>query len=167
MLCGLLVHQGLLDVVPTFIVFYAADLVGDIGWYWIGRRWGHDFIARWGTYISITEAHVATVSKFFDRYHTPILLFSKVTMGLGFPGATLFTAGLTRISFGKYMALNALGQCIWTAVLLGIGYYLGNFYARVNGALGMLSTLALAAIILALLFGGARYVRNTLTEKTL
>jgi len=167
MICGFLAREGVLALVPSFLVFYSADLVGDIGWYWIGRRWGHRFIARFGRFISITEAHVAAVERIFARYHAPILLLSKVTMGLGFPGATLFTAGLSKIPFGRYLALNALGQIVWTALLLALGWYLGSFYERVSGALGIVSAFAIMLVIIALLFGFARFVRNELTERTL
>lgn len=165
MLCGFLVHLRLFDFWPLFAVFYAADLVGDIGWYWIGRRYGHGFIARYGRYISITEEHVATVTKVFHRYHNPILLVSKVTMGLGFPGAVLFTAGLSKIPFGRYMALNMIGQVVWTGFLMGIGYYLGHFYEQISGAIGLVSSLVIMAIILAALFGFARFVRAEITKK--
>ncbi len=165
LLCGFLVRLGTFEIVPLFIIFYLADLIGDIVWYWVGRRWGHSFIQRFGRFVSITEDHVATVKKIFHRYHTPILLVSKVTMGLGFPGAVLFTAGLARIPFFYYLMLNAIGQIVWTALLLAIGYYLGNLYTSVNGVFGLVSSLALLVIAAAAIFGFARYVRSTITEK--
>ncbi len=165
MICGFFIRTGELALAPTFIALAVGDLLGDALWYWIGRHYGHSFIRRFGRFFSITEESVATVHRIFDTYHTGILLFSKVTMGLGFPGATLFTAGMTRVPFNKFMILNALGQIVWTAALLAIGYYLGNVYERFDNALGIVSTGAIIAIVMLLLFGFARFVRSQITQR--
>lgn len=163
--CGFFVHTGALALFPTFLALAIGDLIGDALWYVLGRRYGHRFIARYGKFFSITEESVATVQRIFDTYHSSILLFSKLTMGLGFPGATLFTAGMTRIPFLKFMALNTLGQVLWTAALLSIGYYLGDVYVSLEGTFAIISTGGLMAVALLALFGFGRFVRATITKK--
>lgn len=164
MLCGILIHMGLLALAPTFILLYCVDLVGDTMWYWLGRLWGHSFIRRFGSYVSLTEDHVETVRKIFHKYHVGILFFSKLTMGLGFPGATLFTAGLSHIPYGKYMAINATGQLVWTSFLLSVGYFLGTYMERVNNVFGIVSTGAIIIIVLVLLIGFSKFVRARITR---
>lgn len=164
MICGFFARTGELAILPSFVALAIGDLLGDALWYWLGRHYGHRFIRSFGHYVSITEEAVSTVHRIFDKYHTSILFFSKLTMGLGFPGATLFTAGMTRVPFRKFMLLNTLGQIIWTAGLMAIGYYLGNFYVQFNNTLGLVSTIAVIAIIMALLFGFARYMRKRFTK---
>jgi len=165
MICGFFVSTGALILLPTFLALAVGDLMGDALWYWLGRTYGHSFITRFGTYVSITETNVATVERIFQRYHTSILLFSKLTMGLGFPGATLFTAGMTRIPFGKFMALNTAGQIIWTSGLLAVGYYLGDLYTSLDHVFGLVSTAAIMIIVVIALFGFGRFVRSRITQK--
>jgi membrane protein DedA with SNARE-associated domain len=167
MIAGFFIHTGQLALIPTFLVLVLGDLMGDTLWYWLGRHYGHSFVSKYGKYVSITEENIATIQRIFHRYHMPILLFSKLTMGLGFPGATLFTAGLSHVPFWRYMTLNAIGQVIWTGVLIAIGYYLGQLYLQFNNALGIVSAAGIMIIVFALLIGFGKYVRATLTQKTL
>lgn len=167
MVAGFFIHAGVLALIPSLLVLMLGDLIGDVLWYWLGRSYGHGFISRFGKYVSITEENISTVQRIFHRYHTPILLFSKLTMGLGFPGATLFTAGLAHVPFWRFMALNTVGQVVWTGLLIAIGYYLGQLYLQINGVLGVIATAAIIAIVFALLVGFGKYVRATLTKKTL
>ncbi|MDB5237955.1 MAG: alkaline phosphatase [Candidatus Kaiserbacteria bacterium] len=164
MVAGFFIRAGELSLIPVFITLAAGDLIGDTLWYWLGRSYGHRFVSRFGKYVSISEDNIATLQRVFQRYHTPILLFSKLTMGLGFPGATLFTAGLSRVPFWRYMALNTIGQVIWTAFLIAIGYYLGQLYQQFNNILGILSAMGIMLVIFALLVGFGKYVRSRLTE---
>src|SRR6266404_7261939 len=83
MICGILVHMGALALAPTFIILYSVDLAGDTMWYWLGRIWGYSFIRRFGTYISLTQERVEIARRIYRAYDVGILLFSKLTMGLG------------------------------------------------------------------------------------
>ena len=160
MICGVLVRLGQLNVVLTFLALATGDLIGDAMWYWLGRRYGYSFVSRFGKYFFVTVENIETVRKLFHVYHVRILLLSKVTMGIGFPAATLFTAGLSHIPFWKFMGLNALGQIVWTGLLLGIGFFLGNLYVNVNNIIGILSIAGMMGFILLALFGFGRYLGN-------
>ena len=165
MLCGILIHQGLLELVPTFALLYFVDLLGDAMWYWLGREWGLGFLSRFGRFVSITENQIEIMRKLFQKYHVSILLFSKITMGLGFPGAVLFTAGLSHIPFPRYMLLNATGQIVWTGFLVGVGYWLGHVVLeKANNLFGVISTGAIIIIVFLLLYGFSKYLRQRITE---
>ena len=110
------------------------ELVGDVGWYWVGYRYGERFIKRFGKYVSITDKHVEVVKKMFEKHHMKILTISKLTTGLGFAPIVLFTAGMSRVSFRKYIEVNVLWQFIWSILLLGIGYYFGNIYYQTSSS---------------------------------
>ena len=86
-------------------------------------------------------------------------------MGVGFPGATLFTAGLAHVPFWRFMQLNAMGQVVWTGMLIAIGYFLGNFYVKVNDIIGLISAFAIMLLVLVAFWGFGRYVRARLVKK--
>jgi len=164
MISGVLLRLGQLSIIPTFAALAVGDLLGDAMWYWLGRRYGYSFVSRFGKYFSVTREHVETVRELFHVYHVRILLVSKVTMGIGFPAATLFTAGLSHIPFWKFMGLNALGQIVWTGLLLGIGFFLGNLYMNVNNIIGILSIAGMMGFFLLALYGFGRYLGNRLKQ---
>lgn len=163
-LSGILLKLGYLDFIPAYAALMLGDLLGDTFWYWMGRLFGHGFIHRFGKYVSLTEEGVESVQRIFHRYTNRILLVSKLTMGLGFALVTLFTAGLSRIPFKKYIALNAVGQFFWTAFLLAVGYLFGQVYESVNGILAKASLLMVFVLAFVAILGFGKYVRGRMAS---
>ncbi len=164
MLSGVFIRLNMLDLVPAYFALMAGDLIGDICWYWIGRRWGQPFIQRFGKYMSITEEHVTTVKRFFHQYHNKILIISKLTTGFGFAPVVLFTAGFTSIPFRRYVLINAIGELFWTGALIGIGFFFTDLYVRVNNLLGRMVIFSGIVIIAIILFGLGKYIRSRIIK---
>lgn len=160
MLCGLLVRLGDISLIPVYAALMVGDLIGDIFWYYVGYFWGHRFIKRFGKFFSVTEEGVATVSAVFHTYKNYILLISKITMGFGFALVTLITAGIVKIPFKKYLALNVVGQLVWTGILLCIGYFIGHAYTIVDSIFAKASLIALFIIIFMVFIGYGKYMRK-------
>lgn len=165
MVCGLLIKLGVMPFLFVYLALMLGDLIGDVFWYSLGRHFGYSFIRRFGKYFSVTEERVESVKTIFHKYHNPILLISKITMGFGFALVTLITAGIVRIPFGKYMALNFLGQFIWTGILMSIGYFLGHFYLSFDNVFSKMSTLALIILIFVVLVSYGNFIKNRLIQK--
>lgn len=164
MFCGVLVKLGNAPFIPVYLALMAGDLIGDTFWYWVGHQFGHRFVRRFGRYFSIHEANVNSVEKIFHKYHSRILIISKITMGLGFALVTLITAGMVKIPFKKYFALNFIGQFVWTGFLLFIGYMFGNLYLSVNGFLGKMSLFALFVVAFFALMGYGKFIKNKMSR---
>ena len=158
--CGLLLRFGVIAIIPTYIALMLGDLVGDALWYWIGHRFGHAFIARFGHYFHVTEADVEKVKGIFHRYTSAIIFVSKISMGLGFALVTLITAGISRIPFGRYIALNAMGQFIWTAILLVLGFFLGHLYVTFDNIFARVSIVAGAVVLGVAVLQYGRFVKS-------
>ena len=165
MISGLLVKTGQLDFVPTYILLMTGDLTGDMGWYGVGYLWGMPFVRKFGKFFNVTEENVEKVRSIFHRYNATIIFLSKITMGLGFALANLITAGLSKIPFKRFVFWNALGGLLWTAGLMAIGFSLGNFYLKLNGIFGLMSTFASFVIVFIILMNMAKYVRNKVMNK--
>lgn len=160
MLSGVLARLGYFDPFVVYGVLVVTAVSGDIFWYWIGYRWGMPFMTRFGRFVSITPRHVAGVKNIFAKYHASILLISKLTNGVGFALVTLFTAGLTRVPLGRFILFNIIGESIWSAMIIAIGYFLGNIYITVNNALGKAFIVVAVIMLAALIFGVANYMHK-------
>jgi len=157
LILGGLLSAGYFSFIPLYFSLMFGDLLGDIVWYYLGFQYGHRFVNRFGKYFDITEKHIEKVKEKFHQHKNPILFLSKITNGFGFAIVVLFTAGLTRIPFPRYMSLNVLGQTIWSGLLIGVGYFFGNLYVRISTITGKLLLISVAIIIIILI---ARFVRN-------
>ena len=164
MICGLLIRLGDFHFIPIYFALMIGDLIGDTFWYIIGYRFAGPFLSRFGEYFSITEEGVAAVEKIFHKHQDWILLLSKVTMGLGFALVTLVTAGIVKIPFRRYIAMNVIGQFVWTGIIISIGYGLGNAYVGVSSVLAKISILAMIVVAFAILLGFSKYVRSRIVK---
>lgn len=164
-ICGLLIRLDVLNFWYAYFFLMLGDLIGDVLWYWAGYHWGKKLILKFGKYFSITEESIEIVKKLYHRYHFSILVASKLTMGLGFPGAVLATAGIVRISFRKFMLYNLIGQFVWTGGLIAIGYFVGEAYITINGGLEIFSLIAVILLAIVALFGFGKYVRKRVLKK--
>lgn len=157
---GVLLRLEVIDLAPTVLALAVGELGGDIFWYWLGRRYGEPSVRRFGRYFGITRSSVAYAKELFANHHDIIIFSSKITSGLGFGSVIMFTAGLSRVPFRRYMMLNIAGQFVWTAGLLSIGYFLGHISLRVGSVFEKLALFALVIIILVSLIGFGRYLRD-------
>jgi membrane protein DedA with SNARE-associated domain len=157
---GVLIRLGYFEFAPIYIAVMLGDALGDTAWYWIGRKYGHSFVRRFGKYVSITEARIHQVTLLFRKYSTRILIISKITNGFGLSVATLVTAGMSRIPFIQYLGFNLIGQFVWSGMLIAVGYYFSHLYVEIDGALGKASVIGLLLLLIALVVGFHNYIKN-------
>jgi len=160
MIAGLLARLGVMELWVVYVVLVSVALAGDVAWYWVGYHWGEKFVSRFGRFFAVTPAHVVSAKYIFHRYHAPILLVSKITNGFGLAIVTLFTAGLTKIPFGRYMLFNTVGELIWAATIVAIGYFFGEAYIRVNDMFGRATLTALFVVFVLAMIGFGVYARG-------
>jgi membrane protein DedA with SNARE-associated domain len=159
---GGLLFAGYFSLIPLYVSLMLGDLIGDVVWYYLGFRYGHGFATRFGKRFNITEDHITKASDLFHQYKNPVLFLSKISNGLGFAIVVLFTAGLSKIPFWRYVFINVLGQLIWSGVLLAIGFYFGNLYVQITSVAGKIFLVAAGLVIIVLIFRYIKYLGKKL-----
>ncbi|MBI3573621.1 DedA family protein [Candidatus Kaiserbacteria bacterium] len=157
---GFLLHEGLLDLVPIFLVLSLGELTWDACWYAVGYSYADRFIERFGRFFSFTPEMFEQAKKIFDRYHGITLFMNKLFMGLGMGIAVLVTGGATKMSFWKYMLFNALGEVIWVSGMLYIGYFYAGLYGSIANSLKLAFLIGTISAFAVLVFGGSKYLRK-------
>lgn len=161
---GFLLKLGYFSVFPVYAAVLLGDLAGDMAWYAAGYFGGHIFIRRFGSYFGLTEEVATKLAARFRKHERNILLISKLTMGFGFAVATLFTAGMSKVPFRKFVWLNFLGGLIWTAGLMSLGYVFGNIYQRVSEDLRIVSIVCFVTVLVGALFAFRRAMKNRASQ---
>ncbi len=127
---GFLVMTGQLEFLPVFLLLLAGEIVGDVFYYCIGRYGGRKFVQRWGKYVGLNAARLASVEDHFRKYPTKTLLFGK-TQSWG--SLILVAAGISQMPLTLYAWVNLAASIPKTLLFMGLGYYFG----RVFGALAL------------------------------
>lgn len=160
MVCGFLLKLGYFSLVPLYLILMLGDLVGDVWWYFVGYFFGDRFVKRFGKFFSITEEQVTIAKGLFRRYHDPIVLGSKLTMGFGLAIVTLVSAGISKVPFGRYMTLNIIGQFFWTGFLLTLGYLFGHLYSAIDDIFGRIFIISTFLVVFLCVIGFGKYVKS-------
>ena len=160
LILGVVLRLGFLYFWPIYIALMVGDLVGDVIWYYVGRRYGHSFISKHGHRFNITEAGVERLTRLFHKHKHVVLFLSKISNGMGFALVTLMTAGMVKIPFGRYIIVNAVGQLVWTGFLIGTGFFFSSLYITVDNVLGKISITAVIVILLFLAYRYYKYLKN-------
>ena len=161
---GILYRWGYFPFLPLYISLMAGDLLGDVVWYMLGNKAGRAFAAKFGKYFGITEPGIARFEELFHSHKDAILIGSKLTTGFGFATAVLFTAGLVKVPFRRYITINVLGQFVWTGLLIFLGYTFANLYSTFNNIFARSTLIAFVVIIIFFGFRFARYMRKRFLE---
>jgi membrane protein DedA with SNARE-associated domain len=157
---GFLLRSELFDLLPLFLALALGDLVGDTVWYWIGRRFAGPVLEKHGRFLTLTPEMYEKIKAKFHRHHSLILFTSKLTMGFGMALAMLMTAGASKIPFRSYIFWNALGEIIYLAALLSLGYFLGNLYGAIEKGFKTFFVITSTAMLLGGLYLFSNYLRK-------
>ena len=120
MLAGLFAGLGLFNPLLAYAVIVLADLVSDIGYYFVGRSGMHFYSKKTSSDLKNTELLQEKI-----RYHQKkIIILGKWTHVFGLP--LLFAAGASRIPFWRFVAFDGIATVPKSFVFLAIGYYMGQ-----------------------------------------
>jgi membrane protein DedA with SNARE-associated domain len=134
---------GRLNIVVVAVVAFAAAVLGDNIGYAIGRFGGSRAVARWGRYVGLTLARVEKATMFFGRHGGKIIVVARFVEGLR--QANGIVAGISRLSFFRFVSFNALGAALWVTLWCCVGYFAGNHIVTIYDDFSRYSLYLLAA----------------------
>ncbi len=121
MVAGALVAAGQLNGLAACFLLVAADLVGDAGYYGLGRFGNAPLLAAISKRLSLTHERFAALERRFHDNDWKLLMIGK-TQALG--SIILYFAGASRMSFWRYMVLNLIGTTPKVVLFELVGYFL-------------------------------------------
>jgi membrane protein DedA with SNARE-associated domain len=147
LLAGYAAHRGYLDFADVLGVAILGAVLGDQGWFLLGRRSGNRLIARrpW------LDGKVRRALRLIERHPVKILLAMRFAWGLRI--ALPLAVGMSRVPWRRFLLLNLLSALLWAPLVAGAGYLFGALLARHVVGLhrvehwGMLAVVMLAFII--------------------
>ncbi|MDL0088675.1 DedA family protein [Campylobacter gastrosuis] len=121
---GYLASRGEMSLVLAFLCGVAGSLAGALFNYYLCYFFGRGLIERYGKFVGINEVKMAKFEAFFNK-HGEISTFNCRLI----PGIRQYIslpAGLSKMNVFRFSLFTTLGAGIWVAILLGVGYFLGQ-----------------------------------------
>jgi membrane-associated protein len=129
LVAALLASLGFFSLPIVFMLSIVGDLLGDVLWYGIGRKWGQSFMVQYGRFVGISQELINRVQKFFDRYGGRAVFGAKSTTGLCL--ATFIVAGAAGMPLRVFLVNAFMGGVVWTSILVALGYFFGTLYLQI------------------------------------
>ena len=149
---GALAGAGKMNLALAVVLGVTACLLGDLLWYYLGRRRGAQVLTVLCRISLEPDSCVRRTEDFFARHGMRSLVLAKFIPGLS--TVTPALAGLFGVSVERFLLYNGFGAFLWTAAFVVPGYLFSNQLeqvaaeaARLGSSLAVLVAGALALYI--------------------
>ncbi len=144
---GYLIAQGKWNAAIVFLAAIGGTMTGSLLNYWIARSFGRYVLERYAKWFFMTPEKLAHMDSFFLK-HGPVSIFLG-RLVFGVRHFISFPAGLAKMDVRKFCLYTVAGSGIWTALLLALGYAIGNHKDQVMHMMPELKigTLAVVGVI--------------------
>jgi membrane protein DedA with SNARE-associated domain len=123
---GFLVVSGSFHFWPVVLIATAANYIGSVVLYGIGRSGGRWILERYGKYVLIRKHDIEAGDRWFTRHGV-----SAVFWGRLIPVVRTFIslpAGVNRMNFKKFSFFTVLGALPWNFTLVYLGVKTGQHW---------------------------------------
>jgi membrane protein DedA with SNARE-associated domain len=143
--------KGNLSILGVISVAAAGAIIGDNIGYWLGREGGRRLLYRYALLRRFAGRVLPAGERFFARHGGKAVFLARFFGGLRVTGAWM--AGITRMTWWRFLFWNAAGGIVWATGVGLIAFYAGKaaadalarygVYAAIAGALAVVVVIAL------------------------
>lgn len=136
-----------LEIVLVWAVAALAAIIGDNIGYALGRFGGYELLRRHGSKIRVDAAKLKVGKLVFDRHGAKVVFFGRFVSILRTYAA--FLAGVNQMEYPRFLAFNAAGGIVWSAIYAFGFYFAGSTLRRLRSSFDIAIGAAAAIIVIA------------------
>ena len=134
---GFATSRGDFNLILVILAGTLGASLGALPLYYLGRVFDEErlvaFAEKYAKYMLVKPDDITSANDWFDKHGKTAVFFGRMVPGVR--SLISIPAGMNNMPLLPFLALTALGSSIWTAVLTLAGYYLGQNYEIIEGAL--------------------------------
>jgi len=144
-IAGAFAASGQLALAAIFGVTLTASLLGDLPWYFAGRRYGYRIMRTLCRIALEPDSCVKQTETIFERWGAPSLLVAKYIPGFATVAPPL--AGAMGLGLSRFIVFSAAGALLWAAAPVLVGMV---FSAQVEQALAWVERMGTRGVMVAI-----------------
>jgi len=158
---GFASSRGILSFWAVVFTGTMGQILGSITTYQLGKSGGRHLLERYGKYLLVSKRDIKKADDWFEKYGELTVLFTRMM-----PVIRTFIslpAGISRMSFGKFVVYSTIGIIPWTLILTYIGVKMGENWEKIRDVfhgLDLIIAVALAALVLIYLKTHLKHLRE-------
>jgi len=138
-------HLGYLTLPGVILVATVGATLGDMTFFFIGRKYGAPFLARF----PVAKKSTARLNSLIERFPNASIIVFRFIYGLKVSGAVLI--GMSHITSRRFIALNVLGSFIWASSITILSYLfaasLNHMIGRIQGVEKILFVVVVVVVV--------------------
>lgn len=153
-------NDGPLNLRVVMLVGALGGLVNDNTMYWVGRSGGRTFVERVLRIRLVARfmpsGRLDRVEKYFESHGGKTVIIGRFLPGLR--AALPLSAGLSRMSYPRFIAFDLLAIAVWAPLMGTVGFLFGEYWDQLMATLNFSGRLLLVLLVLlAVLYAYNRY----------
>lgn len=149
---GFLIAQGKMSFSLAIGAGILGSVLGSSLNYFLGRRFGRNFLERYGRYLFLSPKDLDRMDILFEKKGKTIVFWGRlipvVRQYISFP------PGVSKMSYGIFALFTALGSGLWVSFLVWLGYFYGNNMQAINGVISKFKLLSLTLLGIGIIYYG-------------
>ncbi|WCZ38322.1 DedA family protein [Corynebacterium jeddahense] len=163
-LAGFTVAQGTLNMWAVFIWSVVGSVAGAYALYGIGVWLGLERLRKVADWMWLVRASdVDAAMRFFTKYGRSSVFFGRLIPGVR--SLISIPAGLGKMNLLTFGLWTTLGSGIWNAVLIYLGYVLGDNWEKATGYADTYSNVIYGVLVLIILAFLVYFIRRAVTDR--
>jgi membrane-associated protein len=142
---GVFAGRGQLSVALVIVIGACAGVLGEVTSYWLGRRYGVR-ITRHLPLANRFNKHLKQARDYFRRNGGKTVFIGRYVSVVG--TFLPFVAGMSKMSFGRFLAFDVVAVTLWAGAVTIVGYTLNSQIELVDKILSQFGWALLAAVVL-------------------
>jgi len=135
--CGVLVGLGAVEFLPLLVTATLGSVTGFGAMFWLGYQFGLRVVDTGRLRFLPWEA-IQRVEGWFQRYGYWVIVANRFLSGTR--AVISFVAGMSKLSFPVTLLLCALSALVWNALLIGVGWSVGQNWRAIAQGLQLYGT---------------------------
>jgi len=131
---GLLARIGTVDFSDAIVALSIGAILGDTLGYYLGKKYGEDFIIKYGKYFFLQKDNFAKTKELIGEHAGKTIIigrFNSVARAVA-----PFSAGSVGVPFLKFFIFNIISGISWAVVFSALGYLFGDNYRAIADYFG-------------------------------
>ena len=155
---GALAAVGSIKLLPIYLIFCIAAIVGDTVNYSIGHSLREKVSAHENIRF-LKKEYLDQTTAFFERHGSSTIILARFVPIIR--TFAPFVAGVGKMPYRKFISFNTIGGILWVTIALFAGYFFGNIPLVKNN----FSIVVLGIVVISVLPLVFTYIKNKMTSK--
>lgn len=155
---GFFVTQGYLDMSYVFLAGLLGNIAGDNAAYWLARRYGETAFKKIGLKRFLKSSSFEGLENRLTRHPVITIFFSRFVTAL--TPAVNVLSGLAKLRYGKFLAIEAIGEAIDVAIMCACGFIFGDNWEYLEKTVGTFTIIVIIVVVLVILAVWRKLARN-------